>query len=262
MDRKVIPETENRLVILYAAERLGPVTGMQLLRFMVEGDLMNYITLQLSLSELEEQGKMVRRAHPCGELWELTEEGRYVRENFERHIPASRREMMDERAREYRARFRQEQLAPADALTLADGTACIRLRLLEERAAIMDLLLYVPAAQVPTVLEERWYASAQAVYEAVMAALTKDYKPDASLPEVPEGAAREMGSGEWLLSLSDREDKPSISLLMPLPGEHLARWCASRWPGACEALRSLILEQLDKASGATVPVEKVSDKGE
>lgn len=262
MERKVIPETENRLVILYAADRLGPVTGMQLLRFMVEADLMNYITLQLNLSELEEQGKLVRRAHPCGELWELTEEGRYAWRNFERHVPYSRRERIDRQAREYRSRFRQEQLAPADALTLSDGTACIRLRLLEERAAMMDLLLYVPAAQVPTVLEERWYASAQTVYEAVMAALTADYRPDAQLPKIPEGAVREAGSGEWLISLSDREDKPTISLLMLLPGEHLARWCASRWPGACEGLRSLILAQLEQVSGAALPGKEVSDKGE
>ena len=127
---------------------------------------------------------------------------------------------------------------------------------------MMDLLLYVPASQVPTVLEERWYASAQAVYEAVMAALTADYRPDAPVPELPEQAVREAGSGEWLISLTDREDKPTISLLMPLPGEHLAHWCASRWPGVCESLRSLILEQLESASGAGTPGEELSDKGE
>lgn len=250
MERKVIPETENRLVILYALGRLGPVTGMQLLQYMVELDLMNYITLQLSLGELEEQRQVARRAHPCGELWEMTEEGRFALESFERRIPQSRRELMEQAALTYQPRFRQEQLAPADAVTLSDGTACVRLRLLEERAAMMDVMLYMPAGQVPTVLEERWHACAQEVYEAVMAALTEGYDPAAPAPEAPGGALRQADAGEWLLSLTDREDKPAVSLLLPLPGEHLARWCAARWPAACDGLRAMLMGRLERAGSS------------
>ena len=250
MERKVIPETENRLVILYALSRLGPVTGMQLLRYMVELDLMNYITLQLSLSELEEQRQIARRAHPCGELWELTPEGRFTLESFERKIPQSRRERMEQAAQTYRPRFLQEQLAPADAVTLSDGSACVRLRLLEERAALMDVMLYLPARQVPTLLERRWHACAQEVYEAVMAALSEGYDPAADAPEVPERVLRQADAGEWLLSLSDREERPALSVMLTLPGEHLARWCAARWPGACDGLRALIVERLARAGSA------------
>ena len=262
MERKVIPETENRLVILYALGRLGPVTGMQLLQYMVELDLMNYITLQLSLSELEEQRQIARRAHPCGELWETTAEGRFTLESFERKIPQSRRERMDQAAAAYRPQFRQEQLAPADCVTLSDGTACLRLRLLEERAAMLDVMLYLPAQRVPTLLEKRWHACAQEVYEAVMAALTRGYSPDAEAPEPSGSALRQADGGEWLLSLSDREEKPALSLLLPLPGEHLARWCAGQWPGACEGLRALILNRLERAERHPQAGEEVSDKGE
>lgn len=255
MERKVIPETENRLVILYALGRLGPVTGMQLLEYMVELDLMNYITLQLSLAELEEQRQVARRAHPGGELWELTEEGRFALESFERRIPHSRRERMDRAAVSYQPRFRQEQLAPADAVTLSDGTACVRLRLMEERAAMMDMMLYMPAGQVPTMLEARWHACAQDAYEAVMAALTEGYEPTVAAPEIPDGALRQADAGEWLLSLSDRAEKPTVSLLLPLPGEHLARWCAARWPAVCEEVRAMLIARLQEA-------KEVSDKGE
>lgn len=247
MERKVIPETENRLVILYAMGRLGPVTGMQLLRFMTDAELMNYITLQLSLSELEQQGQMARRAHPCGELWELTAEGRFALESFERRVPQSRRDRMDAEARRCRERFRQEQLAPAETIGLSDGLACVRLRLLEERASLLDVTLYVPAEQSPTLLEERWHACAQTVYEAVMAALAKDYAPDAAMPNIPDGTLRQTEEGEWLLSLSDRAERPTFLLMLSLPGEHLARWCAANWPDACEALRTLILAQLSQA---------------
>ena len=36
MERRHIPETENRLVILYALRTLGPVTAMQLLQAMAD----------------------------------------------------------------------------------------------------------------------------------------------------------------------------------------------------------------------------------
>ena len=250
MERKVIPETENRLVILYALGRLGPVTGMQLLEYMVELDFMNYITLQLSLGELEAQRQVARRAHPCGELWELTREGRFALESFERRIPHSRRERMDQAALTCQPRFKQEQLAPADAVTLSDGTACVRLRLLEERAAMMDVMLYMPTAQVPTMLEQRWHACAQEAYEAVMAALTEGYDPSAPVPEIPGQALRRTNEGEWLLSLADRAEKPTVSLLLPMPGEHLARWCAARWPEACAGLRSRLIDQLARGGNA------------
>ena len=79
MERKHIPETENRLVILYTLRSLGPVTAMQLLQAMAEGDLMNYITMQLALSDMESQGQISQHAHPLGNLIEVTGEGDYIR---------------------------------------------------------------------------------------------------------------------------------------------------------------------------------------
>ena len=41
MERRHVPDSEQKLVILYALRQLGPVNGMQLLQFLVEKDLMN-----------------------------------------------------------------------------------------------------------------------------------------------------------------------------------------------------------------------------
>lgn len=248
MERKHIPETENRLLILYALARLGPVTDAQLLTFLAGEDLMDYITLRLSLSELEARGQAARAAHPLGELWEPTPEGRYALESFARRIPASRRERVDARAEAYRERFRQERLTPADALTLPDGSVCVRLRLTEAREALMELRLYLP--ERPTLLEKRWAACAQAIYEAILSALTEGFSPDTpDSPDapVPPGAVRETAAGEWLLTLADRDDAPTLALLMSLPGERLARYAASRWPACCAALREAALRELAAA---------------
>ena len=247
MQRKHIPEAENRLLILYTLRRLGPVTGMQLLQMMVELDLMNYFTLQLSLADMEAQGQLVQRVHPSGSLWDLTQEGIFALDSFVTRIPASRRSLIDAHLKDYHDRFLQEQLAPADSFTLPTGQVCIRLRLLEKDASLMDLLVCVSPGETPSCLQERWHACAQAVYSAVMAALTDGYSADAAVPEAPDGMIQMVSDGEFLLTLADYPAQPMITLLLPLPQEHLARYAASRWADQHKALRRLTLEQLQAA---------------
>ena len=234
MERKHIPETENRLVILYALRRLGPVTAMQLLQAMAESDLMNYITMQLALSEMEQQGQITMRAHPLGHLIEVTGEGDYILDSFVRRIPASRRAVIDNCAEEWKQRFQTEQMAPAESFTLPDGRMCIHLRLLDSAATLMDLMLYLAPGQTFTLLPERWRSCVQAIYSTVLAQLTGDL-------------VRQCGANDWLLTLTDDPLTPGIDLMMSLPDEHLARCSALRWPEAAAPIRQFVLEALHDA---------------
>ncbi len=251
MERKHIPETENRLIILYTLRRLGPVTGMQLLQAMAESDLMNYITMQLALSEMEQQGQITMRAHPLGNLIEMTGEGDYILDSFERRIPASRRAAIDGCAAEWKTRFQTEQMAPAESFTLQDGRMCIHLRLLDEAATLMDLMLYLPGGQQMTLLPERWRACVQITYSTVLAHLTAMYDPSLPMPAPTEGdAVRQCGVSEWLLTLTDDRTTPTIDLMMALPDEHLARCCAVQWPDVCAQIRQFVLDALDQSVSA------------
>lgn len=245
MERKHVPESEYKLMILYALRRLGPATAMQLLQFLVEMDLMNYFTMQLNLAEMEEQGQIVSRPHPLGSLMEVSEEGAFVIESFELRIPVSRRELIDREAPAWREHFRQEQMAPADSFTLQDGRLCLRLRLLEGTSSLMDILLTLPGDASLTFLQTRWRAAAQAVYNAVNLSLAEGFTGKSTpFEDTATAAVQQAGPDEWRLSLMDQPDKPTITLLLPLADEALARHCAARWPNCCEALRAMILREL------------------
>ncbi len=244
MERKHIPETENRLILLYAMHRLGPVTGMQLLQAMAESDTMNYITMQLALSDMEQQGHIAQRAHPAGNLIEMTEDGRYVLESFEKRIPASRRSAIDERADEWKVRFETELMAPAESFTLPDGRMALHLRVLDSAATLMDLMLYLPAGQALDRIGERWCSCVQVTYATVLAHLTSDY--DASLPlPLPEETpgVRPSSADEWLLTVTAN----GIDLMMSMPDEHLARCCSLRWPDMAGIIRQFVLDVLKNA---------------
>lgn len=246
MERRHIPETENRLIILYTLRRLGPVTAMQLLQAMAESDLMNYITMQLALSDMESQGQITQRAHPLGNLIEITGEGDYILRSFEKRIPASRRTMIDERAEGWQQRFATEQMAPAESFTLPDGRTVIHLRLLDKAATLMDLMLYLPAGKGLTLLPERWHGCVQVTYSTVLAQLTADYDPTLPMPDASQtDAVRQCGLNDWLLTLTDDPSAPSIDLMMSLPDEHLARCSALRWPLVAQDIRQFVLEVLE-----------------
>lgn len=245
MERKHIPESENKLIILYALSQLGPCTAMQLLQFMVESRLMNYFTMQLSLIDMQDQGQLSRQAHPLGDLLVLTREGEYAVEVFAQRIPVSRRQLINRQAPQWRERFRLEQLAPAESFTLQDGRFCLRLRLLEGAATLMDILLTLPQDLSLTFLEKRWRSAAQTVYNAVTLTLAEGFDP-AAVPPAPADVAAitPTGNGEWLLTLTDDAAHPSLTLLFSLADEALAQHCASRWPSQCEGLREGILHSL------------------
>ncbi len=246
MERRHIPETENRLIILYTLRCLGPVTAMQLLQAMAEGDLMNYITMQLALSEMESQGQITQRAHPLGNLIEITGEGDYILRSFEKRIPASRRSLIDERAEDWKERFATEQMAPTESFTLPDGRTVIHLRLLDKAATLLDLMLYLPTGKGFTLLSERWRGCVQVTYSTVLAHLTADYDPSLPMPDASDTeSVRQCGLDDWLLTLTDNPATPTIDLMMSLPDEHLARCSALRWPLVAEEIRQFVLDVLE-----------------
>ena len=247
MNRKHIPDSENKLIILYALNRLGPVTGMQLLQFLVEMDLMNYFGMQLNLVELQEQQQVAERAHPLGGLLLVTEKGAYTLCAFDHRIPASRRELIDRNAAAWHERFRTEQQTLAESFPLSEGGMCIRLRLMEADTALLDLLLTVPEEASMTFLSRRWRAAAQDFYTALTLALSEGFDSAAEETSLPATTTlQQAAQGSWLLSLNDTADKPTMTLMLSMPDEHLARHYAVRWPQEGEALRTLILRELEE----------------
>lgn len=254
MERRNITEAETKLVLLYALDRLGPVTNQQLLQFLAELDLMDYFTMQLNLAELTEQGQVTPVEHPLGTLLCIAPAGAYALEVFTQRIPASRRTVIDEHAPVYRESFRLDQQTPAQSSVPVGSGIGIRLCLMEGDSMLLDLLMRLQDADTPVFLQKRWRMAAQGVYEAINLLLSQGFDAAAPAPELPSTAAFQQDEhGDWLLSLADTPDDPAFTLLLSLPDEHLARHYAAAWPAHSAALRGLILERLNAAEVTKKP---------
>ena len=166
--------TEQKLVTLYALERLGPVTALQLLRFMVENELMDYIALQLSIAELVEMALLRKLPHPLGALYAPSDKGYEALEMFSGRIPHWRTTQIDEIASDWKQRFREEKHVLADWQITPSGEYIAHLQLLEGELALLDMRVNLPTRGQADRFCKRWPQVAGALYAQMMQALGEE----------------------------------------------------------------------------------------
>ena len=248
MTRRNVPESESRLVILRALRDLGPLTQTQLLRFFTETGLMDYFTMQLNLADMLELGLARETPHPLGALLTLTEEGRAVLGTLGRRVPHAVAQLLEDEGEAWKARFRAEQQTLAESFMLSDGRCCMHLRLLEGETALMDLMLTVDGSDKLSFLSERWQAVAPEAYAMVMQTLAQDYEAGGPVLDLPDTATLDpLALDAWLLALDDCRPDPTMTLMLTLSEEGLARWIAGAWVQKKEAIREGLMTAMRSA---------------
>ena len=174
MEPRYISDNEQKLTVLYALQTLGPVTDHQLLTYLTVCDTMNWFSMQLGLMDLEDEGMIIRQAHPLGELWIVTEEGQFCLKQFSGRIPLSRRIILNANAPEWRLRFKGLQQSPAEAYTEPDGRIRLQLRLAEDNELLMDLMILLPKGTEIKDLGRKWEKAAPVIYREVLIRMQPD----------------------------------------------------------------------------------------
>lgn len=164
-------DTENKLLLLHAIDCLGAVTAEQLLQFVVENDQMDYISLQLFLSDMVESGLLRRQKHHLGELYGLTDEGQAALALFRERVPHSRLASVAESAALWRERFSREKQMVADFSKKANGEYIVYLRLLEKSEALLQMEISVPTHTHAQRFCDAWVARAPEIYAGIMHSL-------------------------------------------------------------------------------------------
>ena len=160
-------EEEDKLVLLCALSRLGGCTEEQLLRFVVETELITQFRFFLALGELKETELIREARHLEGMLLILTPEGRQSVELFGTQIRASQQQKLDENVKQWRRRIRDEQQMPADWKETDNGFV-VTLRALEGGAEIFNLTLTAATKVQAKRFCERWPQKAPYIYQTIM----------------------------------------------------------------------------------------------
>ena len=160
-------EEEDKLVLLSAMERLGGCTEEQLLRFLVENQLMSQFQFYLALGGLREAGFVRETRHVEGTLLILTPQGRQSVDLFAGRIRASQQEKLNMNAPTWKRRIRDELQMPA-VWKETDNGFSVTLRALESGAEIFSMTLTAATKAQAKRFCDRWAEKAPFLYQTIM----------------------------------------------------------------------------------------------
>lgn len=251
MINRKTPDLENRLLILHAIDQFGPLSSLQILQFLAEHDLMDYITLQLTLGDLAQTGHLCTTPHALGLLHALTPAGKESLILFLHRLPHSIRTLVQESLPGWKKRFQREAQMLSDFHRREGGGYALRLRLMEKDAPLLDMAIALPTRGAADRYSRRWEKAAPMFYGFLMQELGDDFSQDVEPPAVlPADAAienRQDAQGCLLHLHYNAPDRPAIKLAVSLPTESMALFFAGRWESRAGGICTFLLDALAKA---------------
>ena len=165
---------QSKLVVLYALDRVGPMSGAQVLRFLVENQLAEYIDTQLTLTELLDGGMLVFVHQDGTRVYHFTQKGRQTLEMLEEKLKHSTRQTIDELALTWAERVRTERQISAEYERDPDGDYTVRLRAHEKNGTLLAVDVRVPDREQAELACGRFRESPGDILGALLNALLDD----------------------------------------------------------------------------------------
>ncbi len=174
MERPYPPPKENKLLLLYVFQKVGAMTNLQVMRFIIGNGLMDYLDLQLTLAELTDSGLLQVLPVDDNRYYTLTTRAQQLLELLLREIPASRRDTIDQNAETWRTLFLRERQMTADYIKNSAGDYTVRLVAREAGSTLVDIKISVATLSQAKQICSTWNDRAAVAYRALMEALTEE----------------------------------------------------------------------------------------
>ena len=169
-------DDDQRLMVLYSLNALGPCTELQLLQFLFEHDLMNYFDMMFALTDLCAGGQALRTHQRIGHRYEVTDAGKEALTLFGSRVPMSLKTLLTETGESWKKRFEEEGQYQQEVRHTARGEYELTLTVTEQDMDMMRLTLSLPGRELCNQLAQRWPARAGEIYETVIRMLTEERK--------------------------------------------------------------------------------------
>ncbi len=159
------------MLLFFLKQAQWDLTREQLYRVMVEKDWMNYFDFQTALLELEEDGYVTAVQRPFGQAFSISPEGEQALELFQKQLPLSLRQAMEEYVRQRGEALRCETQYVVRQQRQPDGSSKVELKVLDGADPILELNFFVPTHEAATLACQRWPERAQDVFRDILTRL-------------------------------------------------------------------------------------------
>ena len=128
-----------KLILLYALDRVGPMSGAQILRFTMENGLADYIDTQLTLADLIDSGLVAFAHQDDTRVFHFTRKGRDTLDALASKLNHSTRETIDRLAPDWGDLVRDERQIRADFEPMRGGGYIVRLCAYENNTTLLAI---------------------------------------------------------------------------------------------------------------------------
>ena len=169
-----LPAEEAQLIILYLLKGLGPATDANLLDFLTEARLMNYMDMMPALGRLTREGALSESPEGPYRRYALNASGRELLDMYLSRIPFSTRETLDRLIPGWLAALRTQRDYRADMAQTPRGDFEVSLRMMERGRAVMSLTLALPSSEIAARLCRRWQQAGGEVFSTLLRPLMEE----------------------------------------------------------------------------------------
>ena len=170
-----IKTPENKLIILYLIEKMDlPLSRSQITDYIIQSEFMDYYTLQQSLGDMVDGGYLDSTTDNNTTRYTLTEEGLQTLEYFEKHIPYSIRNKINQYIKENRKDIKRAFENTATFFPNAENDEfLVKCGVYEEGRVLMELSISVDTREQARLIQNNWKANAKTLYGDIVRLLAK-----------------------------------------------------------------------------------------
>ena len=172
-----VPMAEAQLVLLYMLKRLESATDANLLDFLTETGLMNYMDMMPAIGRLVEEGAVLEAQEGVCRRYTLSPSGEEMLALYEGRIPFSAREKIEANLPEWQAALRAQRDYRADMAQTPRGDYEVSLRMMERGRPVMTPTVNLPSSEIAARMCKRWQREGGNVFRTLLSPLIGEKQP-------------------------------------------------------------------------------------
>ena len=166
-------EVEKKLLLLYLLDRMDlPLSNAQISEFSLEQNYMDYFLLQQSLSEMVESGYLEKSSDGNHTFYAITDEGLTTLDYFEKHIPLSVRNHINQYVVKHKNIVKRDYEVTANYFyDHGRNEFIIKCGVYEDEAMLMEINLSVVNRDQAKLVCKNWKARVANIYSNIISEL-------------------------------------------------------------------------------------------
>ena len=166
---------ENRLLLLYLIDKMDlPLSRSQITDYIIQAEYMDYYTLQQALGDMVDGGYLDGTSDNNTTRYTITDEGLQTLEYFEKHIPPSVRNRINQYVKESRGDIKRAFENTATFFPNEAGDEfLVKCGVYEESRVLMELTISVDTREQARLIQNNWKANAKTLYGEIIGRLAR-----------------------------------------------------------------------------------------